>query len=431
MFIGIILILLTLFLSKYLPKKLRFFYCLGIFIRISVAILNTNIGLPGGRGDALRFFRLSLSIKDYFDYYNLYEKSGLKSLIIGTKTYVYFHHFLQKISIIPSFFASHCLSILISGISILFIIKTYFLLNNSTLKGARSILIIYSLCPTLITNQTFVLRECFQTLVITMLIFCPIYMRYLREKVGIKSKYYITTTIYIFSILFSLTLHQIFLVVTPFILITTLVFEKKLVSIFEIKKIFNLKPSKRWFISFMILGLIFIGIFNISRNVDWVEKLITVTPLENAKEYQERQYATEDAFANYENDIDINNPLTIIKPFFLYLFSPLGMSYRINDLIIYPEKLLIFWFLLNIIAKLNKINLKDRSYILNMLSIWLCINLIFSLGTWNWGTSNRHLVISFALILIPYIYVTNNLKFSMRKDIISKTNNNFSLTEFE
>ena len=97
MFIGIILILLTLFLSKYLPKKLRFFYCLGIFIRISVAILNTNIGLPGGRGDALRFFRLSLSIKDYFDYYNLYEKSGLKSLIIGTKLMSIFTIFYKNI----------------------------------------------------------------------------------------------------------------------------------------------------------------------------------------------------------------------------------------------------------------------------------------------------------------------------------------------
>ena len=86
----------------------------------------------------------------------LYENSALKSLIIGTKTYVYIHHFLQKISILPSFFGSHCFSILISGISILFIIKTYFLINNSTLKGARLILIIYSLCPTLITNQTFV-----------------------------------------------------------------------------------------------------------------------------------------------------------------------------------------------------------------------------------------------------------------------------------
>ena len=431
MFISIILILLTLFLSKYLPKKLRFFYCLGIFIRISVAILNTTIGFPGGRSDALRFFRFSLSLEDYFDLYNLYEMSALKSLIIGTKTYVYIHYFLQKISIVPSFFASHCLSILVSGISILFIIKTYFLLNNSTLKGARLILIIYSLCPTLITNQTFVLRECFQTLVITMLIFCPIYMRYLREKVGIKSKYYITTTVYIFSILFSLTLHQIFLVVTPFILITTLLFEKNLFSIIEIKKIFNLKPSKRWFITFMILGLIFIGIFNISKNVSWVQKLITISPLENAKDWQQRQLLIEDAFADYENDIDINNPLSIIKPFFLYLFSPFGMSYRINDLIIYPEKLLIFWFLLNITAKLYKIKLRDRSYILNMISIWLFINLIFSLGTWNWGTSNRHLVISFALILIPYIYVTNNLKSATRKNIVSEAKNIFSLTESE
>ena len=107
------------------------------------------------------------------------------------------------------------------------------------------------------------------------------------------------------------------------------------------------------------------------------------------------------------------------------------MSYRINDLIIYPEKLLIFWFLLNITAKLYKIKLRDRSYILNMISIWLFINLIFSLGTWNWGTSNRHLVISFALILIPYIYVTNNLKSATRKNIVSEAKNNFSLTESE
>ena len=96
MFIGTLLIILAFSLSRFLPVKLRLTYIFAILIRVSIAIINVNIGITGGRSDAIRFFNLSLNMADYYEYMKM-SPNSLKIFGSGTYTYTLFHSFIQKL----------------------------------------------------------------------------------------------------------------------------------------------------------------------------------------------------------------------------------------------------------------------------------------------------------------------------------------------
>tara|TARA_B110000483_G_C18099766_1_gene505350 strand:- start:228 stop:1226 length:999 start_codon:yes stop_codon:yes gene_type:complete len=124
-----------------------------------------------------------------------------------------------------------------------------------------------------------------------------------------------------------------------------------------------------------------------------------------------------DARANYRTEVAINNGLgefILSLPYFLfqYLFEP--MPWKISsiiDVVALLENMLRFWLIWNALKYLVGTYLNkpmfvahnafgNRRFYLFIFLSYLLIELLWSLGTSNWGTASRHHVPSLGLLLV-------------------------------
>ncbi len=411
MLIGLILIVLSLSISSLIPKALKLHYLIVIGVRILIAILNTIIGLPGGINDSPGHYTKAVAIDSYIEKLIDGDIGLIESILRGTRSHELIHGLLQKLTYQPSYFASHCLSILISSLTILILINLYLLFSNPSKLGGQILVLIYGLAPSIATNQTYVLRECFQSFVILFIIYIPI-----KSFKGNKIKLY-EKIIYILSIILGISLHYIFLLFVPIIFLSTYGYQNKLLSIYQFKKILNLKLSPRILYLLLTILLTFsLVYFVIEYSV--INYILEQVPLETAAEFLEGSESDGmQAAATYGNYVTPDNPFSIVMQFLAYIVAPLGFSYRITDLIIYPERLFTLFTLFIYLRNRNLALYFEKKSIDLMILIWFFINFAYSLGTTNWGTASRHQVVSFALILLPFIYLKFNKKISKSSKI--------------
>jgi hypothetical protein len=133
------------------------------------------------------------------------------------------------------------------------------------------------------------------------------------------------------------------------------------------------------------------------------------------QKYQEGTMAAEQR-ASYRTDIEINGlgELILSLPSFLfqYLFEPMPWKLSsIVDVVVLLENMLRFWLIWNALkylvgSYLNQPMFVARNYLGNKRFIffiflsYLVMEILWSLGTSNWGTASRHHVPSLGLLLV-------------------------------
>jgi hypothetical protein len=150
-----------------------------------------------------------------------------------------------------------------------------------------------------------------------------------------------------------------------------------------------------------VLMAIFFSIFSL------ISYDLSAGVLEAMTRYQEGSLASVNR-ADYRNNIsgDTIGQALIGIPigFFQYLFEPIpGRSFAIVDLALMAENglrlLLILTAIRNIFAADE---MHKRLLVLFVFGAYLGSELVWSLGTINWGTASRHHVASMALLILPF-----------------------------
>ncbi len=123
-----------------------------------------------------------------------------------------------------------------------------------------------------------------------------------------------------------------------------------------------------------------------------------------------------DARANYRDAIEISGTtgllLFIPVSLFQYLFEPLpGHISTAADIGAAIENLLRAWLIWRAGTGLLNVPAQARSPVLFVFLSYLIFEIIWALGTINWGTAARHHIPSFGLLVVAaYAYARNSLK---------------------
>ena len=358
---------------------------LGFIIRLIIAVWNGFFGPSfGAEGDALNFHNVALDILKY-------NKDFIFSF---GWIYSFFLSYIYNITVESLFIGSFisCITWLISAFYLSKIINTLEIAEGNKIK----IFLFYSLMPSSIFYTSVTLREVYQLLFVNMSIYYIIFNT-------IKFKF-VNLIKLLLTLVLLITLHSALIAVALFFILALIWLQSS-------------KTKSYLSLNFLIGALILIIssqylldiISSLSYKLD--DGLSLAIQI-----YQEGSLATE-ARAHYKDNVVISGIFGLIFfipiNFFQYLFEP--MPWRITapiDIISLIENLIRFYLItysfINII-KLNNKSYKNKMILFILLS-YLAIELIWSLGTTNWGTAMRHHIPSLGLLLIAaFSFSTNKI----------------------
>ena len=351
-------------------------------------------------------------ISDYFntaifvggDAYGLFKESILYGKNIkypsSDNPLTYFFFVLGKFYFFTfqNYIWASTISIIAWFISFIYLFKSMKLLQFSP-QNIFIAVIIFSFTPSIFTITSTTLREVWQLLFVNMLLYYFIKFHFNHKK------FLFTLSLFIILTVIFYVLHRALIIFGLFSII--LIFYVLFLRI----KIKNIYIPLFFIISFILLLLFYVFFSNFYIDYGW-SQLKKGIPLA-VQQYQQGVINSAPlARGNYINQVSITNyiDLLIMIPFnFLqYLFEPIFSFSKINSIkdIVAVSENLIRLFL--IILFLYKFNFKHTVF-LYIFILYVFIELLWSLGTINWGTALRHHVPSIGLLIMCSLY-NNHIK---------------------
>lgn len=369
-----------------ISKKIFLLVFSVMVLRIVLIIINTYFyALPGSDMDAQRFINNArLIISDEIEYTN----------IVGAALY---EHFLSlNLKIFDHVIIAINLSNIAFFTSILIVLKIFNLLNitKRIQLFCIAILLIY---PSLLLHTVTTLREPYQFLFLTLAVYS--YLLILHK--GFKLSYMFF--MYVNFLLFGL-LHNGLLGFTPiiFIIVTIGLF-------YSTKEIGN----KLFIIINGLMILIITVILFLSGMIssNMIDAIVDGEAAEYAENY--REYIP-DVRSSYNSSINTSNPLigaiTIVDATIKYFIYPLPWHISSpKDLVSVFENLFRIYILYFVIKNKKYIN-----HLLPLLIVYFLLEILWAMGTANWGTAARHHVVQAQILVIVFAYVKNKISLDMK-----------------
>lgn len=358
-------------------KRVSNLIFLGFFLRLLIAIWNGFFGpSPGGEDDALTFHLEAVAAA--------HSDSPFGEFVVG---WIY-TQFLGGVYryIGDSIFLGSLLSCL-TWVCSAYVLSTCMsmLCINKVLQ--RKLMLIYVVIPSSIMLTSITLREAYQLLFVNLAILSAL-------KIYLKSDFFYWAILGL-SVVGMGALHGALMAFGVLFILGVLLmrffFAKKK------KSIFVLIFVGAFSVSILIVALSVFG--DLAYNLD--------AGLFSAVEKYQEGVLNIDARANYRSDIDISSPigaLTFIPTaVFQYLFEP--MPWRISamaDIVQLMENCLRFYLIAKTIQALRRKDLIQKNLPIFLFFSYLVVEGIWSLGTGNWGTSIRHHIPAWGLLLLSY-----------------------------
>jgi hypothetical protein len=303
--------------------------------------------------------------------------------------------FLSKIYYwtgVNSLFLSSTLSCIAWLISAKVLLKIMCLLSIERPYQYKAI-IIYALLPSSIIITSITLREPYELLLINIIVYAVL-------KVYLQNSYRYLL-VQLFAIIFAGLLHSPLIGMGLFSVLC-------LLGLYTFRR-HSVGLSPRLLFIVPIIALVFVFVFSQVRGgaYDLTSNSIQEVSLKMGKEIENYQKGglQIDARAHYKTDVAINDiiDLLIFFPvaFFQYLFEP--MPWRISrptDIVLMSENLLRLWLIAKAWLGLGKLNLEKRRLVGMIFFLYSFIEVVWSIGTINWGTAMRHHIPSFGLLLV-------------------------------
>jgi hypothetical protein len=190
------------------------------------------------------------------------------------------------------------------------------------------------------------------------------------------------------------------------------------------------------FVRFLFIGLIAVGVIMLAQRMGWY-----VTPEQGLERVDGfRKEAVTVAFegrATYGVALDTSSVLGIVTSttviFVQYMFAPFPWQIEnVKDAYALLESMLRFVLLFSAVYSWRRFSGEVRSYYGFLIIIFLGLELMWALGTINWGTSTRHHVPGYSVIVllgVPglFLFMRNIhiVLFGRRKAIIFQDRGNF------
>ncbi len=370
---------------------------LGFFLRMSVAVWNGFFGpSPGAGQDALWFHSVAVEYSS-----NLV----LDNFVIGW-FYTYILGVIYFLTT-PSLFLGSFLSIVawFASAFILLRIMRLLLFNKSSQYKA---MLIYALLPSSIFITSVTLREPYQLLFVNLAIYATL-------------KIYLNKSTAYWPVLFCAvismsTLHDALFAFGIIFVIATLIMlvlrRRGRKSFSGIKLVFVVPLV----VLVLMYGLLLFGIFSYTFEEGFPSAV---------EAYQHGLMGTE-ARAHYRSNVSINSGVDLLFfipiALFQYFFEP--MPWRIAtafDAGLMLENILRAWLLWKAWAVLRNMPVQGKRPVWLVFISYLVLEVIWSLGTINWGNSVRHHIPGLGLLLITaFAYVDTSFKRGRATPFIKK-----------
>jgi hypothetical protein len=367
---------------------IRLVLLFGLFLHIAVAVWNGFYGPSfGAEGDALAFHEEAV----------YYSQSSSDFQYITGWVYSYFLGLLYSVFSDHIFFGS---MVSVAGWlwSAIIFVKIFEYMETPRAKIALAMLL-YSIWPVALLNTSVTLRESFQALSVSMILYAGILIIF-----DNKNKIFtLLTGVFIGSILHGalLSYSSVMLMI---ILILTARYRLKFSNITQAMILVPVGA---------IIALFAFNIFgSIAYNID--DGLIGAV-----QSYNEGAILS-NARADYRTDISLSGNLGLIlfifSAFFQYMLEPLpGNIGNAADLALFLENAFRVCLLGYAIYGLRFVSGKSRAIIIFALIAYLTLEFIWSIGTVNWGTASRHHVPALGVLLVAALAARRGYAKSLSK----------------
>ena len=393
-------------------SKLTLFLWTGFLLRISNAFYNSFLGTSFGAGGGDAIFFHMWAIK--------YSKTLVFGDYVGGYIYPYIlgvFYFLTT----DSLFLGSVFSVF-GWLASAFILIGIMRILSFDMSSQWKVIFLYSILPSALMYTSITMREPFQLLFVNLAIFGALKI-YLHR----SSAHWLT---FIFALIGMGSLHSGLIVCGVFILSSTLI-----LTLYRARKRISLVSSLLVTL-FTVLSLYY-GYQAIIYFTFNASSISLSAFIESINSYQNTtiSYGARSTYAT-KIYIDSLSALSLKMPtfFFQYLFEP--MPWRVSsikDIIAFIENILRFWLIWNALKYfifvsrktpnfIDKKTFENKKVIVFIFLSYLLIEAIWAVGTTNWGTSIRHHLPSFGLLLIvgfAYQNVKNNNRLMFIRD--SKT----------
>ena len=365
----------------------------GFYLRLCVAAWNGFVGLSlGAGGDASTFHMVAVIHSHNLDidkigmdsnsiYYPL-KIGWLYSYVLGI------FYFLTT----QSLFLGCFLSVVVWTASAFILVRIMRLLSFD--KTKQSILmLIYALLPSSIFHTSITLREPYQLFFVNLAIYAFL-------------KIYLNKSLLYWPVLFCAViclglLHGVLIVFGVFLMVAVLIMTS-----------FRYHQSKKHFSFTKLVVVLPLIVFVMSRGISFFESHSYCTYalemnfdfLGTIAGFQEGLVSL-GARSNYKTSVTIDSGIALLYflpvNLFQYLFEP--MPWRITnlfDVIVMLENILRVWLLWRAWKWLRSASVQGKRPVLFVFISYLFLEMMWSLGTVNWGNAVRHHIPSVGLLLI-------------------------------
>lgn len=382
--LGAILLFIAAFaVCGILPRDIRFVFCLALVPRI--VVLGANVALNGemiGAGaDANRFYQLAVERSE-----DLFALSwSLSEIFNGHHGFINLHALLQGLLGGPSFLLSHAFSLLGAAACLGVLARIWLLHFPDDKVGVKRLLWIYALTPSVLLYQSYILREVWQSL-------CLLSIAWLGSVIGAKGVTLPRAGLLLMVAFLGCFLHKAMPVIMPAVFVVGLMLANR------ISTATVYRPQNLMKIAFavVIFGAVLVPL--LSQSV-LVSSLGEGAAMDEAEAYANR--SIQESRAEYGNFFQANEPWTIVPAFLAYQLMPLpGSIGNLGDVLLFGENLFHMWLLGLYLSRRRHLGPDLRSQADLLLLLWFVVEVIWCLGTVNWGTAARHHVPAFGTLLI-------------------------------
>lgn len=388
---GIIIFIIAFALGNTLPRFARNAFRLAMLVRFSVSLLNVMQGgqMIGAIGDANNFY--SAAIGRSLNTGNLKWDFETINPSVGIDVFLNVHALIQWALGGESFFLAHSFSLLGAALCLILIAKIWLLLVPAEYKRLPYVLLIYSLLPSVLCNQSYVLREVWQSLCVLGIVWISLHIQ----------RHGYTVTRIVGMLLFAVV--GIFLhVAMVFIVIIAIVFGLLVTNKISITRLF-IKPT-RLFKYVCILVLFILILFPLIIESSNFQGLLDGRLLQRAESYVEvgqRVAERGHSRAVYGKQLYAERPWTLMHSFAAYQLMPLPWHFgSVADVVLFAENMFRVFLLLSYLFYRKHLTQFHKDNMDVIVVMWFLIELVWSGGTINWGTASRHHVPAVSLLLI-------------------------------
>jgi hypothetical protein len=381
MILAALIIAATFCLGFAVPRTARLIFCACILAHTLVAITNTVAphSLPGADTDARRFYNEAvdrgLGTSAYV--------TDLPGLLNGWNAYINLQAVFQTLGG-PSLFLAHSVSVFGCGLCLLALCGLWKDADGNP-RSVGILMLCFTAMPSVAFYHSFILREVWQSLVL--LLVTRVIASQIRSGLTLAGSVKL-----IMLILCGAFLHKVMLVLILAIMggLLMTIPQSQRVRGRHGSKTGKLLPGLA--MTFLAL-LVFAPLIGSSH---FLSSALEEGVAEKSAYYAQRN--AKDARAEYGATFSVERPWTLVNAFLNYQLEPYPSHVQTaSDVVAFAENSWRVWLFLSWLLAARR--LQWKGFPISLIMAWFLVELIWAVGTINWGTATRHHVPAYALLL--------------------------------